>query len=211
MLLTAPESGATLIRHARASGLRRWLPGLELLRRYNRNLLVQDLAAGVALTAFLAPVGIGYAEAAGLPAIYGLYASIIPLLAYALFGPSRILILGPDSAVTVLVGATIIPLAAGDSGRAAVLAALLAIISGALCILAGLARFGFITDLLSKPIRHGYMNGIALTLMISQLPKLLGFSVQEGSFLDSSSEMARGILDGRVNGFPARWAFPAWR
>jgi high affinity sulfate transporter 1 len=199
MLLTAPEPGATLIRHARVRGLRRWLPGLELLGRYNRSMFVQDMAAGVALTAFLAPVGIGYAEAAGLPAIHGLYASIIPLLAYALFGPSRILILGPDSAVIVLVGATIVPLAAGDSGRAAVLAALLAIISGALCILAGAAKLGFITDLLSKPIRHGYMNGIALTLMISQLPKLFGFSVQGGSFLDSSVELARGILSGRVN------------
>lgn len=199
MPLTAPASDVTLIRHSRTRGLRRWVPGLALLGRYSRTLFAQDLMAGVVLTALLAPVGIGYAEAAGLPPIYGLYATIVPLLAYALFGPSRILILGPDSAVTVLVGATILPLAGGDSGRAAMLAALLAIIAGALCILAGLARCGFITDLLSKPIRHGYMNGIALTLMVSQFPKLFGFSVQGGSFLQLSAELARGMWAGRIN------------
>lgn len=155
--------------------------------------------AGVTLTALLAAVGIGYAEAAGLPAIYGLYATIIPLLAYALFGPSRILILGPDSAVTVLVGATILPLSGGDSGHAAALAALLAIISGSMCILVGLARVGFVTDLLSKPLRHGYLNGIALTLMVGQFPKLLGFSVRGNDFFGLSGDLARGVLDGRVN------------
>ncbi len=188
-----------MIRHARMRGIRRWVPGLALLGHYSRALFFQDLVAGVVLTALLAPAGVGYAEAAGLPPIYGLYATIMPLLAYALFGPSRILIMGPDSAVIVLVGATILPLAGGNSGHAAVLAALLAIISGSMCIFAGLARLGFVTDLLSKPIRHGYMNGIALTLMIGQFPKLFGFSVKGRSFLDSSADLIRGILDGRVN------------
>ncbi|NVN89982.1 MAG: SulP family inorganic anion transporter [Desulfuromonadales bacterium] len=200
MPLTAPDSDSNLIRHARTHGLRRWLPGLALLSQYTRAFFFQDLAAGVVLTALLAPVGIGYAEAIGLPPIYGLYATIVPLLAYALFGPSRILILGPDSAVIVLVGATILPLSGGDGVRAAELAALLAIISGVMCILAGLARFGFVTDLLSKPIRHGYMNGIALTLLIGQFPKLFGFSVQGGSFLESSADLVRGIWEGRING-----------
>ncbi|MBC7963574.1 MAG: SulP family inorganic anion transporter [Steroidobacteraceae bacterium] len=194
-----PEAATTFIRHARTRGLRRWLPGLALLARYNRSLFSQDLVAGLALTALLAPVGMGYSEAAGLPAIYGLYATIIPLLAYAIFGPSRILVLGPDSALTALIAATILPLAAGDPKHAATLAAMLAIITGALCILAGLARFGFITDLLSKPIRYGYMNGIALTLLIGQLPKIFGLSLESGSLLQSAIGLAHGILNGRVN------------
>lgn len=193
------EGTDTLIRHSRTHGLRRWLPGYGLLARYNRDLFTQDLTAGLVLTALLAPVGMGYAEAAGLPAIYGLYATIVPLLVYAVFGPSRILVLGPDSALTALIAATVLPLAAGDPKHAAALAAMLAIITGIFCILAGLARFGFVTDLLSKPIRHGYMNGIALTLLISQLPKVLGFSVESSSFLQSSIGLAHGVLNGRIN------------
>ncbi len=193
------ESAATIIRHFRSRGLRRWMPGLDLLSRYDRALFSKDLAAGLALTALLAPVGMGYAEAAGLSAIYGLYATIIPLLAYAIFGPSRILVLGPDSALTALIAATVLPLAAGDPQHAAALAAMLAVISGILCVMAGLARFGFVTDLLSKPIRHGYMNGIALTLLIGQLPKVFGFSVESSSFLQSSIKLAHGVLNGRVN------------
>jgi high affinity sulfate transporter 1 len=195
-----PNTTIPNTRHDRSGGLRRWLPGLGILFSYNRTLLSQDLVAGLVLAAFLAPVGIGYAEAAGLPAIYGLYATIVPLLAYAIFGPSRILVLGPDSALTALIAATILPLANGDSGRAVSLAAMLAIFAGILCILAGLARFGFVTDLLSKPIRYGYLNGIAFTLLISQLPKLLGFSVPAGSQTDSVAGLMQGIVEGRGNG-----------
>jgi high affinity sulfate transporter 1 len=187
------------IRHARSGALRRWLPGMAMLSRYNFPLFSQDLVAGLVLTALLAPVGMGYAEAAGLSAIYGLYATIVPLLAYAIFGPSRILVLGPDSALTALIAASVLPLAHGDAGRAAALAAALAILSGILCMLAGMARFGFVTDLLSKPIRYGYLNGIAFTLLISQLPKLLGFSVPGGSLAESASGLVRGIAGGRVN------------
>lgn len=193
------SENSSLTRHARSGGLRSWLPGLAMLSRYNRSLLSQDLVAGLVLTALLAPVGMGYAEAAGLPAIYGLYATIIPLLVYAVFGPSRILVLGPDSALTALIAATVLPMAAGDSSRAAALAAVLAIISGTICILAGLARFGFVTDLLSKPIRHGYMNGIALTLLVSQLPKVLGFSAHGDNLLQSANSILNDILAGRVN------------
>src|ERR687897_795211 len=120
--------------------------------------------------------GMGYAEASGLPAIYGLYATIIPLVVYAIAGPSRILVLGPDSSLAPLIAAAILPLAAGSDAEAVALAGMLAILSGLLCVLAGLARFGFIADLLSKPVRYGYMNGIALTVLLSQLPKLFGFS-----------------------------------
>lgn len=197
----AHETSTTpVIRHARTRGLRRLLPGVAMLSRYNRAFLLQDLVAGLVLTSVLVPVGMGYAEAAGLPPIYGLYASTVPLLAYAVFGPSRILVIGPDSALTALIAATVVPLAGGDAHRAAALAAMLAIIAGVLCILAGIARFGFITDLLSKPVRHGYMNGIALTLLISQLPKLCGFSLDSGNLAQSLTGFARGILNKQANG-----------
>ena len=194
-----PENAASLTRHARTRGFRRWLPGWGMLNRYSRDEFLQDLMAGLVLASLLAPVGMAYAEATGLPAIYGLYATIIPLLVYAVFGPSRILILGPDSALTALIAATILPLANGDAGHAATLAGALAVIVGLLCILAGIARFGFITDLLSKPIRHGYMNGIALTLLIGQLPKVLGFSVEGGNLFHETIELVKGILLGRIN------------
>src|SRR5947208_2297821 len=125
----------------------------------------KDLIAGLVLTAVLVPVGMGYAEAAGLPAITGLYATIVPLTAYAIFGPSRILVLGPDSALAGLVAAAILPLAAGNPDRAVALAGILAVLMGAIAIVAGLAKLGFVTDLLSKPIRYGYLNGIALTVL----------------------------------------------
>ena len=161
------------VRVARPRGLRRWVPALDMLRTYRRSWLIKDLSAGLALTAILVPAGMGYAEAAGLPAIYGLYATIVPLMAYAIFGPSRILVLGPDSSLAAIIAATIVPLAAGNADRLVALAGMLALLSGALCVLAGVARFGFITDLLSKPIRLGYLNGIALTVLIGQLPKVL--------------------------------------
>jgi high affinity sulfate transporter 1 len=141
----------------------------------------------------------GYAAASGLPPIYGLYASIIPLIAYAIFGPSRYLVLGPDSALTALIAATILPLAAGNADKAVALAGMLSILTGIACVLAGLARFGFITDLLSKPIRDGYINGIALTVFVGQLPKILGFSVVGGDFLNETYELGRLIWHGYIN------------
>jgi MFS superfamily sulfate permease-like transporter len=112
-----------------------------------------------------------------LPGIYGLYATIVPLIAYALFGPSRILVLGPDSSLAALILAVVLPLSGGDPHRAVALAGMMAVGSGTVCILAGIARLDFVTELLSKPIRYGYMNGIALTVLISQLPELFGFSI----------------------------------
>lgn len=171
-----------------------------MLARYNRSLFTQDLIAGLVLTSILAPVGMGYAEAAGLPAAHGLYATMVPLLVYALVGPSRILVLGPDSALIALIAATILPLAKGDVGRATVLAAALALFTGTISILAGAARFGFITDLLSKPIRYGYLNGVALTLLIGQIPKILGFSVEGSTLLQETIGLAKAVQEGRING-----------
>src|SRR6187401_2215507 len=148
----------------------RWLQGLQTLRSYDAGWLPADLVAGLVLTTMLVPVGIAYAVASGVPGIYGLYATIVPLLAYALFGPSRILVLGPDSSLAAVILAVVLPLSGGDPARAVALAGMMAVVSGTVCILAGVVRLGFITELLSKPIRYGYMNGIALVVLISQLP-----------------------------------------
>ena len=176
-----------------------WLPGLDTLRRYQAAWLAHDVFAGLVLATMLVPVGIAYAEASGLPGIHGLYATIIPLLAYALFGPSRILVLGPDSALAALILGVVVPLSGGDPGRAVTLAAMMAIVSGAVCILAGIARLGFVTELLSKPIRYGYMNGIALTVLISQLPRLFGFSIESEGPLRSLWAIGKAIADGKTN------------
>jgi high affinity sulfate transporter 1 len=187
------------VRVARPRGLSRWIPGIAALRSYQLAWLPKDLMAGLVLTAILVPVGMGYAEAAGLPVIYGLYATIVPLLAYAIFGPNRILVLGPDSSLAAIIAATIVPLAAGDPDRLVALAGMLAIIVGALSILGGLARFGFISDLLSKPIRLGYLNGIALTVIVGQLPKLLGFSASGGGLIQETISLVQGVAQGMIN------------
>ena len=175
------------------------MPGLQTLRHYSADLLLHDIAAGLVLTTMLVPVGIAYAVASGVPGIYGLYATIVPLLAYALFGPSRILVLGPDSSLAAVILAVVLPLSGGDSNRAIALAAMMAVVSGLVCIVAGLARLGFVTELLSKPIRYGYMNGIALTVLISQMPKFFGFSIDSEAPSQSVGAIVASVLDGRVN------------
>ena len=177
----------------------RWLPGLVTLRQYEAKWLPNDIVAGLVLTTMLVPVGIAYAVASGLPGIYGLYATIVPLLAYALFGPSRILVLGPDSSLAAVILGVVFPLSGGEPLRAVALASMMAVVSGIACILAGVARLGFITELLSKPIRYGYMNGIALTVLISQLPKLFGFSIEGGGPLRELWAIAEAILNGKAN------------
>ncbi len=181
-------------------GWRRWVPGLSAIGEYRVVWLRHDVMAGLALSAVLLPVGIAYAVASGVPAICGLYATIFGLLAYALFGPSRMLVLGPDSSLVALILGIVVPLAAGDSQRAMALAGMLALVSGSLCVLAGTARLGFITELLSKPIRYGYMNGIALTVLVSQLPGLFGFTVKGDGLLIEARDFVTALLDGRTNG-----------
>lgn len=188
-----------IARRDEQSGWRRWLPGLGMLREYQLAWLRYDIVAGLVLTTMLVPVGIAYAVASGVPGIYGLYATIVPLLFYALFGPSRILVMGPDSSLVAVILAVILPLSGGDPQRAVALAGMMAIVSGAVCILAGMARLGFITELLSKPIRYGYMNGIALTVLISQLPKLFGFSIESNGPLRDLWAIASAVMEGKVN------------
>ena len=180
-------------------GWLRWMPGLLTLRQYQAGWLPHDIIAGAVLATMLVPVGIAYAVASGLPGIYGLYATIVPLLAYALFGPSRIMVLGPDSSLAAIILGVVYPLSHGDPARAVALAGTMAVVSGAVCILAGAARLGFITELLSKPIRYGYMNGIALTVLISQLPKFFGFSIDGDGPLRELWAIGGAIVGGRAN------------
>jgi len=160
---------------------------------------VRDVVAGLVLTTVLLPAGMGYAAAAGLPPITGLYATIVPLVAYALFGPSPLLVLGPDSGLAALIAAAVIAPAAGDPERAVALASLLALLSGAICVGAGCLRAGLVTSLLSKPVRVGYLHGIALTVLVTQLPKLLGFTVDATSLTDGITALVRGVIDHRTH------------
>lgn len=183
----------------RAPGILSWIPGVGVLRHYQRDWLKHDVSAGIVLTTMLIPVGMAYAQAAGLPAILGLYATIVPLLAYFVFGPSRIMVLGPDSSLAPMIAVVILPLAAGNTERAIALGGMLALMSGAICVLFGLAKLGFITDLLSKPIHYGYLNGIAVTVFVSQLPKLFGFPIEADNLLPRVEEIAQAITTGMMN------------
>jgi high affinity sulfate transporter 1 len=172
---------------------------LNTLRHYQPSWLRHDIVAGLVMTTMLVPVGIAYAEASGVPGINGLYATIVPLLVYALFGPSRILVLGPDSALAAVILAVVLPLSAGEPQRAVAPGGMMAIVSGVVCVAAGLSRLGFITELLSKPIRYGYMNGIALTVILSQIPKLFGFSVTADGPLRQTLAIVERVWEGGVN------------
>jgi high affinity sulfate transporter 1 len=173
--------------------------GRKFTPQYSVAFLWKDIVAGVVLTAILLPAGMGYAQAAGLPAIHGLYTTIVALVVYAIFGPSRLLVLGPDSSLAALIAATILPLAAGSVERAVVLAGALSIMTGILCIVAGLAQFGFVTELISKPIRYGYINGIAFTVIAGQLPAFFGFSVSVAEFPQEMVAFISGLFQGQMN------------
>jgi high affinity sulfate transporter 1 len=167
-----------------ASVLAHLAPGIAMLRSYERGWLRFDLVAGAVLAAILVPQGIAYAELAGLPAVTGLYTTVACLIAYAVFGPSRVLVLGPDSSVSPLIFAAIVPLAvADDPAQLITLAAMLAVIVGLIEVFLGVAKLGFVADLLSKEVQVGYMNGLAVTIIVGQLPKLCGFSTDADDFL----------------------------
>ena len=173
--------------------LEKWVPGVRAIRTYNRAWLGKDLVAGIILCALLVPQGMAYAELAGLPAITGLYTTIICLFAYAAVGPSPYLVLGPDSSLGPMIAAAILPLAMGDDAYAVALAGMLALFVGLVCATAGLARLGFIADLLSAPVRVGYLAGLAVTIFVGQLPKLFGFSTDANSFIGEIRAFIQGL------------------
>jgi high affinity sulfate transporter 1 len=155
---------------------------LDRLRHYDRAWLAPDVLAGVSVAAVAVPIAIAYSQLAGLPPAHGLYASILPLLAYALLGSSRQLIMAPDAATCAIVAATVAPLAAGDTDRSIQLTAALSIATGIVCIAAGKAKLGFLTNFLSRPILTGYLNGIAISIVVGQLGRLFGFRLRPGGF-----------------------------
>src|SRR3954447_488957 len=165
-------------------GIGRRLPGVRAVRTYRRAWLRPDIVAGLVLAAILVPQGMAYAELAGVPAVNGLYATIGCLVGYAVFGPSRVLVLGPDSSVSPLIFAAIIPLMATNDPKTAIaLAGMLALLVGVIEIGLGLGKLGFVADLLSTEVQVGYMNGLAITIIIGQLPKLFVFSPDADSFV----------------------------
>jgi high affinity sulfate transporter 1 len=178
----------------------RSVPGFQAIATYRRQWLPRDIVAGVVLTTLLVPQGMAYAELAGLPPITGLYTSILCLLGYAAFGPSRILVLGPDSSLGPMIAATILPLIAarGDPRRAVALASLLAIMVAAIMILGAVAKLGFIADLISKPTMIGYLNGLALTILVGQLPKLFGFKIEGNGLLAEIAGFVEGLAKGEA-------------
>ena len=175
------------------------LPGVGVARGYKRSWLKPDLVAGAALSAALVPAGMAYAEASGLPAVNGLYASVVPMIFYALFGPSRVVIVGPDSALAPMIAAAILPLAGRDPEQAVAMAGVLAILIGAFLIAGRIFKLGFVTGLLSRPIRVGYLNGIALAVTVSQLPRLLGIDVSADGLFERLTSLAGAVLSGGIN------------
>jgi high affinity sulfate transporter 1 len=177
------ETAVTNPKPSAVSRLEKWRPGIRAARTYNRAWLAKDVVAGIVLCALLVPQGMAYAELAGLPAITGLYTTVMCLFAYAAFGPSPYLVLGPDSSLGPMIAAAILPLAMGDANYAVALAGMLALLVGLVCVSAGIARLGFVADLLSAPVRLGYLAGLAVTIFVGQLPKLFGFSIDADTFL----------------------------
>jgi high affinity sulfate transporter 1 len=172
----------------------RWVPGLATLAAYKASFLPYDLAAGVTLGAVLVPVGLAYGELAGLP-MAGLYGSLLPLVAYALFGSSRLLVVGPDSAMAALVAVAVVPLAAGDPVRLAMLCAALGVMVGIICIASGLLRLGFVASFLSKSVIVGFMHGVALVIVGAQLPKVLGIRSEGETTLEQFASISSRLGD----------------
>lgn len=186
----------------RAERLGRVLPGVALARTYRPSVFGRDLVAGLVVTTLLVPQGMAYAELAGLPATTGLYTTILALLGYAVFGPSKVLVLGPDSSLGPMIAATVLPLVAadGDPQAAVAYASALALLVGGITVVAGVLKLGFVADLLSKPTQIGYLNGLALTILVGQLPKLFGFSVDAEHLVDEAVSFVKGVADGRTVG-----------
>jgi high affinity sulfate transporter 1 len=194
-----PQQIPSPIKADNRTGWKHWLPGLSLLCNYEKAWLRDDLIAGLVLTSMLVPVGIAHAAAAGMPGINGLYATILSMLAYALFGPSRLMVVGPDSSLAAVILAVVLPLSNGDPVRAVALGGMMAIVTGVVLIIVGVVRLCFITELLSKPIRYGYMNGIALSVLISQVPRVFGFSIETRGPLSNIWSIVSSVLNGMTN------------
>ena len=169
------------------------MPGLRQLLRYRREWLPSDLVAGVSVAAVAIPTAIAYAQLIGFEPIVGLYASILPLVAYALFGTSRQLIVNPDAATCAVFAAAAVPLAGGDRDALVALSVTLSVLTGLLCVVAGLLRLGFVADFLAKPILVGYLNGVAISIFLGQIGKVFGFPMQGRGIVPRVIELAQKL------------------
>ena len=179
-----------------------WTPGLLQLLNYQRGWLRGDVLAGVTVAAYLIPQVMAYATVAGLPAVAGLWAALVPLAVYAVLGSSRQLSVGPESTTALMTATALAPLVAGDPARYAVLAAVMAVLVGGFCLLGGLLRLGFLADLLSRPVLVGYMTGVAVIMIGGQLGKVTGVAVEGDEFVDQVRSLRRrcrwcSLADGR--------------
>ncbi|WP_319454725.1 MULTISPECIES: sulfate permease [unclassified Mycobacterium] len=178
---TSPASWSTLT------------PGLRQLLNYQRGWLRGDVLAGVTVAAYLVPQVMAYATVAGLPAVAGLWAALVPLAVYAVLGSSRQLSVGPESTTALMTATALAPLVAGDPARYAVLAAVMAVLVGGFCLLGGLLRLGFLADLLSRPVLIGYMTGVAVIMIGGQLGKVTGVAVEGDEFVDQVRSFVAGV------------------
>ena len=168
----------------------RFTPGLRQLLDYRREWLRVDVVAGVSVAAVAVPTAIAYAQLIGFDPIVGLYASILPLVAYALFGTSRQLIVNPDAATCAVFAATVLPLAGGNPDTLRSLSMALAVLTGLVCIAAGIFRLGFVADFLAKPILVGYLNGVAISIFLGQIGKVFGFPMYSRGIIPRLIELA---------------------
>ncbi len=175
------------------------IPIVSTLRGYDKSSVRPDLVAGIVLATMLVPQGMAYAEVTGLPAVTGIYTTIAALVAYAVFGPNRRLVLGPDSSLAPVIAAVILPLAV-DVDNAIALASAMSLLAGLICVVSGYLNLGVLTELLSKPIRIGYLNGIAILIFLSQVPKAMGFEVEVESSFELLTATITAILDSQVSG-----------
>lgn len=172
----------------------KWMPGLKGFVGYERGWLGYDIRAGLSVAAVALPVAIAYAEMVGVSAIVGLYSCVLPMIAYALFGSSRQLIVGPDTALCAVLAAVVIPLAGGDSELQWQLAIVMSLMMGFWCLLASRLKVGALADLLSQPILTGLLNGLSITIMVDQIPKILGYQSASIQLLEKLIHMPEEIV-----------------
>ncbi|SUB82896.1 Probable sulfate transporter Rv1739c/MT1781 [Pragia fontium] len=181
-----------------SKALLKWMPGLQNLLAYDKSWLKADVRAGLSVAAVALPVAIAYAELANVGAIVGLYSCVLPMIAYALFGSSRQLIVGPDATTCAVIAAVVTPLAAGNSEIQWQLTIIMTLIMGGWCILASKFRLGALADLLSQPILTGLLNGVAVTIMVGQVAKILGIQINANQLIEKMMAIPLQIMDSHL-------------
>lgn len=175
-----------------------WMPGLETLFNYRFADFGPDIKAGLSVAAVALPVAIAYAELMGINAIIGLYACVFPMIIYALFGTSKQLIIGPDAATCAVIAAAVSPLAMGDDATRWQLIIVMSLMTGIWCLIAARFRLGTFADFLSRPILQGLLNGVALTIIVSQIGKVFGITQLPSGFIERLVAFPTALLDSHI-------------